>query len=53
MAIALAHRYSRFGGTLALLRMAFYAVLIPWHAVSQANAALSGADHAHGRAAMP
>ena len=42
MAIALAHRYSRFGGTLALLRMAFYAVLIPWHAVSQANAALSG-----------
>ena len=42
MAIALAHRYRRFGGTLALLRMAFYAVLIPWHAVSQANAALSG-----------
>ena len=30
-------RHRRFAGALALLGMAFYAVLVPWHAVSQAT----------------
>ncbi len=42
MALALAQSHHRLGGTLALLGMAFYAVLIPWHTVSQANLALAG-----------
>jgi hypothetical protein len=30
-------RYRRFAGALALVGMAFYAVLVPWHTVSQAT----------------
>jgi hypothetical protein len=30
-------RHRRFPGALALVGMAFYAVLVPWHAVSQAT----------------
>jgi len=42
MALALAQSHHRLGGTFALLGMAFYAVLIPWHTVSQASLALAG-----------
>ena len=42
MALAFVQSHRRLGGTLALLGMAFYAVLIPWHTVSQASAALAG-----------
>src|SRR5262249_22801482 len=31
------YRHRRFAGALALLGMAFYAVLVPWHTVSQAS----------------
>jgi hypothetical protein len=35
MGPALLHRHRRLSATFALLGMAFYAVLIPWHTVSQ------------------
>jgi hypothetical protein len=35
------YRHRRGGGVLALLGMAFYAVLIPWHTISQARIGLS------------
>jgi hypothetical protein len=31
------HRQRRFAGAIALVAMAFYAVLLPWHTVSQAT----------------
>lgn len=34
------HRHRRFAAALALAGMAFYAVLLPWHTVSQATTAL-------------
>ena len=36
------HRRRRFAAALALVGMAFYAVLLPWHTVSQATNALVG-----------
>jgi hypothetical protein len=36
------YRRRRFAATLALVGMAFYAVLLPWHTVSQATNALVG-----------
>jgi hypothetical protein len=42
MGLASMHRHRSWAATLALLGMAFYAVLIPWHTVSQATAALAG-----------
>jgi len=38
------HRHRRFAGALALAGMAFYAVLLPWHTVSQATAQLTQSD---------
>jgi len=38
------YRHRRGGGVLALLGMAFYAVLIPWHTISQARFGLSGSS---------
>jgi hypothetical protein len=35
------HRHRRFAGALALAGMAFYAVLLPWHTVSQATAEIA------------
>ena len=35
------HRHRRFAGVLALAGMAFYAVLLPWHTVSQATAEIA------------
>jgi hypothetical protein len=35
------YRHRRFAGALALLGMAFYAVLVPWHTLSQATLQLS------------
>jgi hypothetical protein len=35
------HRHRRFAGALALAGMAFYAVLLPWHTVSQAAAEIA------------
>lgn len=37
------HRHRRFAGALALAGMAFYAVLLPWHTVSQATAEIAPA----------
>jgi hypothetical protein len=31
------HRQRRFGAAIAIIAMAFYAVLLPWHTVSQAT----------------
>ena len=42
MGIALMHRLRRIGGVLALIGVVFYAALLPWHTVSQANLALAG-----------
>ena len=60
MALAFAQSHGRLGGSLALLGMAFYAVLIPWHRVSQASLALAGSPVAlvaeppcHGIAGVP
>jgi hypothetical protein len=44
MGLVLMHRRRRLGATLALLGMAFYAVLLPWHTVSQATLALDPAQ---------
>ena len=44
MGLVFMHRRRRLGATLALLGMAFYAVLIPWHTVSQATLALDPAQ---------
>jgi hypothetical protein len=38
------HRHRRFAGALALAGMAFYAVLVPWHTVSQATGQLTQLD---------
>jgi hypothetical protein len=43
MGLVFMHRRRRLGATLALLGMAFYAVLLPWHTVSQATLALDPA----------
>jgi hypothetical protein len=37
------HRHRRFAGVLALAGMAFYAVLLPWHTVSQATTEIAPA----------
>lgn len=44
MGLVFMHRRRRLGATLALLGMAFYAVLIPWHTVSQATLGLDPAQ---------
>ena len=44
MGLDFMHRRRRLGATLALLGMAFYAVFIPWHTVSQASLALDPAQ---------
>jgi hypothetical protein len=44
MGVSLMHRSRRIGGTLALLGMAFYVVLLPWHSVSQATMLLVQAE---------
>jgi hypothetical protein len=46
MALAFAQSHRRLVGSLALLGMAFYTVLIPWHTVSQASLALAGSPAA-------
>jgi len=44
MGLALMHRRRRLGAAFALFGMAFYALLLPWHTVSQATAALVGSE---------
>lgn len=46
MGLASMHRRRSWAATLALLGMAFYAVLLPWHTVSQASIALAGSTSA-------
>ncbi len=43
MGLAFMHRRRRLGAALAMFGMAFYAVLFPWHTVSQATLALDPA----------
>src|SRR5690242_6745092 len=44
MLLGALHRHRRFTGALALLGMAFYVVLVPWHTVSQASLQLLQAN---------
>jgi hypothetical protein len=44
MPLGALHRHRRFTGALALLGMAFYVVLVPWHTVSQASLQLLQAN---------
>ena len=41
MGLGWLHQYRRSAGAVALAGMAFYAVLLPWHTVSQATGPLS------------
>jgi hypothetical protein len=43
MCLRIFHRHRRFAGLLALAGMAFYAVLLPWHTVSQATTEIAPA----------
>lgn len=44
MGLAVMHKFRRVAGTLALLGMAFYAALLPWHTVSQIGLALANSE---------
>ena len=46
MALARSDRQRRLGAALALAGMAFYAVLLPWHSVSQVSLALAAPSQA-------
>jgi hypothetical protein len=48
MGLGALHQHRRFAGALALVGMAFYAVLVPWHTVSQATAGVVEPDGASG-----
>jgi hypothetical protein len=46
MSLARSDRQRRLGAALALAGMAFYAVLLPWHSVSQASLAVAAPSQA-------